>query len=40
MIDVHTKEHGYEEVNVPYIVNSESLHGTGQLPNLRWIYLK
>ena len=32
MIDVHTKEHGYEEVNVPYIVNSESLHGTGQLP--------
>ena len=32
MIDIHTKEHGYEEVNVPYIVNSESLHGTGQLP--------
>ncbi|MFV1983596.1 MAG: serine--tRNA ligase [Thiohalomonadales bacterium] len=32
MLDVHTTEHGYVEVNVPYIVNSESLHGTGQLP--------
>ena len=32
MLDVHTQEHGYEEVNVPYIVNAESLRGTGQLP--------
>ncbi len=32
MLDVHTNEHGYEEVYVPYIVNSESLKGTGQLP--------
>lgn len=32
MLDVHTKEHGYQEVYVPYIVNSDSLFGTGQLP--------
>ena len=32
MLDVHTQEHGYEEVYVPYIVNAESLYGTGQLP--------
>jgi seryl-tRNA synthetase len=32
MLDVHTGEHGYEEVNVPYMVNAESLKGTGQLP--------
>lgn len=32
MIDVHTKEHGYEEVYVPYMVNAETLYGTGQLP--------
>ncbi|MCH8264591.1 MAG: serine--tRNA ligase [Proteobacteria bacterium] len=32
MLDVHTREHGYREVNVPYIVNAESLFGTGQLP--------
>jgi len=32
MLDVHIEEHGYEEVYVPYIVNSESLLGTGQLP--------
>jgi seryl-tRNA synthetase len=32
MLDVHTAEHGYEEVNVPYMVNAESLKGTGQLP--------
>ncbi len=32
MLDVHTNEHGYTEVYVPYIVNSESLRGTGQLP--------
>jgi len=32
MLDVHTNDHGYTEVYVPYIVNSESLRGTGQLP--------
>ncbi len=32
MLDVHTKEHGYQEVYVPYMVNRESLTGTGQLP--------
>ncbi len=32
MLDVHTREHGYTEVYVPYIVNSDSLRGTGQLP--------
>jgi seryl-tRNA synthetase len=32
MLDTHTDEHGYQEVYVPYIVNSESLLGTGQLP--------
>jgi|SRR5690554_1777505 len=32
MLDTHTTEHGYEELNVPYIVNAESLFGTGQLP--------
>lgn len=32
MLDLHTQEHGYEEVYVPYIVNADSLRGTGQLP--------
>jgi seryl-tRNA synthetase len=32
MLDTHTVEHGYQELNVPYIVNRESLYGTGQLP--------
>lgn len=32
MIDVHTRDHGYQEIYVPYIVNSDSLRGTGQLP--------
>ncbi len=32
MLDVHTREHGYQEWYVPYIVNAESLQGTGQLP--------
>ena len=32
MIDTHTSQHGYEEVYVPYVVNSDSLKGTGQLP--------
>lgn len=32
MLDIHTQQHGYIEVNVPYIVNADSLRGTGQLP--------
>ena len=32
MLDEHSQNHGYEEVYVPYIVNSGSLFGTGQLP--------
>jgi seryl-tRNA synthetase len=32
MMDIHIKEHGYEEIYVPYIVNADSLMGTGQLP--------
>ncbi|MES2281200.1 MAG: serine--tRNA ligase [Pseudomonadota bacterium] len=32
MLDVQTAEHGYTECYVPYIVNSDSLRGTGQLP--------
>jgi len=32
MLDVHTREHGYQEVYVPYMVNAETLRGTGQLP--------
>jgi len=32
MLDVHTREHGYTEVYAPYIVNAQSMHGTGQLP--------
>jgi len=32
MLDLHTREHGYEEVYVPYLVNAQSLQGTGQLP--------
>ena len=32
MLDIHTSQHGYTEVYVPYIVNSDSLFGTGQLP--------
>ncbi|NND90910.1 MAG: serine--tRNA ligase [Granulosicoccus sp.] len=32
MLDVHTREHGYVEINVPYVVNAETLKGTGQLP--------
>jgi seryl-tRNA synthetase len=32
MLDIHTQEHGYTEMRVPYLVNSDSLRGTGQLP--------
>jgi len=32
MLDTHTREHGYQEVYVPYMVNADTLRGTGQLP--------
>ncbi len=32
MLDMHTRDHGYTEINVPFIVNADSLVGTGQLP--------
>jgi len=32
MLDLHTRDHGYTEVLPPYLVNSESMYGTGQLP--------
>jgi len=32
MLDTHTQQHGYREVYVPYLVNADSLRGTGQLP--------
>ena len=35
MLDTHTRDHGYTEVYMPYLVNAESLFGTGQLPKFR-----
>jgi seryl-tRNA synthetase len=35
MLDTHTREHGYTEAYVPYLVNAESLRGTGQLPKFK-----
>ncbi len=32
MLDTHTQQHGYQEIYVPYVVNADSLLGTGQLP--------
>jgi len=32
MLNMHTQQHGYREIYVPYIVNRDSLRGTGQLP--------
>ena len=32
MLDVHCEKHGYQEVNVPYLVKEDSMYGTGQLP--------
>ncbi|WP_332399454.1 serine--tRNA ligase [Vibrio metschnikovii] len=32
MLDLHTEQHGYTELYVPYLVNQETLFGTGQLP--------
>lgn len=35
MIDLHTSEHGYEELIPPYIVNEDSMYGTGQFPKFK-----
>ncbi|MEL6721744.1 MAG: serine--tRNA ligase [Pseudomonadota bacterium] len=35
MLDTHTQAHGYTEVQVPYLVNADSLYGTGQLPKFQ-----
>jgi seryl-tRNA synthetase len=35
MLDVHTRDHGYTEVYVPYMVNAESMLGTGQFPKFQ-----
>jgi len=35
MLDVHTEEHGYEEVYVPYLAKAECFEGTGQLPKFK-----
>ncbi len=35
MLDTHTSEHGYTELYVPYVVNADSLRGTGQLPKFK-----
>ena len=35
MLDIHTRQHGYTEVYVPFIANSDSLQGTGQLPKFK-----
>lgn len=35
MLDLHTQEHGYQEIYVPYLVNSECLWGTAQLPKFK-----
>ena len=35
MLDIHTREHGYTEVSPPFVVNSASMTGTGQLPKMK-----
>lgn len=35
MLDLHVNEHGYQEINVPLLVNADSLFGTGQLPKMK-----
>jgi seryl-tRNA synthetase len=35
MLDLHTREHGYEEILPPFMVNSAAMFGTGQLPKFR-----
>ena len=40
MLDIHTQEHGYEEIYVPYIVNADSVRGTGQWPKFEEDFFK
>jgi seryl-tRNA synthetase len=35
MLDLHTREHGYSEVMIPYIVSEDAMRGTGQIPKLK-----
>ena len=35
MIDTHTSQHGYQEINIPYLVKEDIMFGTGQLPKFR-----
>lgn len=35
MLDLHTSQHGYQEISVPYIVSEDCMFGTGQLPKMR-----
>ncbi len=35
MLDMHTRQHGYQEISVPYMVNTDSLFGTGQFPKFK-----
>ncbi|HVE44283.1 MAG TPA: serine--tRNA ligase [Gammaproteobacteria bacterium] len=35
MLDLHTQEHGYQEIAVPYLANADSFFGSGQFPNLK-----
>ncbi|MCZ6664721.1 MAG: serine--tRNA ligase [Gammaproteobacteria bacterium] len=35
MLDIHTREHGYREVYVPFLVNARAMQGTGQLPKFK-----
>lgn len=35
MLDLHTNQHGYQEISVPYLVNAASMFGTGQFPKLK-----
>ncbi|WP_343182354.1 serine--tRNA ligase [Buchnera aphidicola] len=35
MLDIHTMQHGYKEIHVPYLVNNDSMYGAGQLPKFQ-----
>src|SRR3990167_2214658 len=35
MLDLHTRQHGYQEIAIPYLVNAASMFGTGQFPKLK-----
>lgn len=35
MLDIHTREHGYQEIYTPYLANAECFYGTGQFPKLK-----